>query len=274
MLSLLLSAVLPVMAGAGPVSPEQVSALKASVVRIKALDAAGDVVATGSGFVIDPQGVVVTNRHVVDVGGAQLVAEFADGTKRPVAGILAQHPRRDVALVKIEGGGLHALELGASDTLLEGTQVVMVGAPLGLGWTVSAGSVSAIRPHGLDEDQRGTDDGKYDAVDGRLLQLDISSAQGASGSPVVDASNRVVGVISAGMGQVGTLVFAVPVEAVKESLEGMLDDPVATRGADAVDASARTRYRNFGVSIAFFVACGLLLAFRRRRPAPARRRRT
>jgi S1-C subfamily serine protease len=260
-------------AGAGPVSPEQVNALKASVVRIKALDAAGDVVATGSGFVIDPSGVVVTNRHVVDVGGAQLVAEFFDETKRPVVGILKQHPRRDVALVKIEGGGLQALQLGASDALLEGTPIVMVGAPLGLGWTVSAGSVSAIRPHGLEEDQRGTED-KYDALDGRLLQLDISSAQGASGSPVVDASNRVVGVISAGMGQIGTLVFAVPVEAVKETLEGVFDDPAATRGPDAVDAGARTRYRNLGASIAFFVACGLLLAFRRRRPAPARRRRT
>ena len=271
MYALLLTAVWPVVAGAGFVPPEQVSALKASVVRIKALDAAGDVLGTGSGFVVDPAGVVATNRHVVDMGGAQLVAELADGTQRKVAGILIEHPTRDVALVKIEGGGLHALELGASDALLEGTPIVMVGAPMGLGWTVSAGAVSAIRPHGLEKDQRGTS-AKYDDPEARLLQLDVSGAEGASGSPVVDASNKVVGAISAGMGQIGSLVFAVPVEAVKEAIEGVHDDPASAHSTEAIDASARTRYRNLGVSVAFFAACAILLAVRRKGPSPSRRR--
>src|SRR5689334_18563087 len=93
----------------GPVSPDQVKALKASAVTIKALDVADEERANGSGFVIDAMGVVVTNRHVANMGGgAQLVAEFVDGTRRKVTRILAEHPKHDVALVQIEGQGYPA----------------------------------------------------------------------------------------------------------------------------------------------------------------------
>jgi len=275
--ALLLSALVPLASGAGEITPELMQRVKASVVRIKGLDAAGDVLSIGSGFVVDASGVVATNKHVIDVGGATLVAEFKDGTKRKVLGEVGYSPKRDVALLQIEGGGYPALALGTTEGLQEGVPILLVGAPLNLGWTVTTGFISAIREHGLDKDfQDGSGEvEKYDDANGKLLQLNVSSAQGASGSPVVNAAGEVIGIFSSGMGTMGNLEFAVPVEALQEALRLRGTQPDPLKVAPPVDGRARIRWRNLGISAAFFVATGILFALRRRRaprPAPARRR--
>jgi S1-C subfamily serine protease len=279
--ALLLTALLPLLPGAGEITPELIQKVKGSVVRIKGLDAAGDVLSVGSGFVVDGSGVVATNKHVLDVGGATLVAEFRDGTKKKVLGEVGYSPKRDVALVQIEGDGYAPLALGTTEGLQEGTPILLVGAPMNLGWTVTTGFVSAVREHGVDKDMQ---DGegeveKYDDPNGKLVQLNVSSAQGASGSPVVNAAGEVVGIFSSGMGVMGNLEFAIPVEALREALllKGTQQpDPLkASRPVEPIDATAHVRWRNLGISAAFFVATGVLLAVRRRRaaaPAPRRRR--
>lgn len=271
--ALLLSALFSLSAGAGEITPELIQKVKASVVRIKGLDGVGDVVSVGSGFVVDASGVVATNKHVIDVGGATLVAEFSNGSQRKVLGRVGFSPRRDVALVKIEGDGYAPLPLGKTEGLQEGVPILLVGAPLNLGWTVTTGFISAIREHGLDKDfhEQGEVE-KYDDPNGKLLQLDVSSAQGASGSPVVNGAGEVIGIFSSGMGTMGSLEFAVPVEALEEAVSLMGSQPEALQAAVAVDSTARIRWRNLAISVALFVAAAVVIAVRFRRPAPARRR--
>jgi len=271
--ALLLAAVVPALAGAGTtdLTPQKVSALKQSVVRILGESAVGDVLGTGSGFVVDASGVVATNRHVVDGAGSRMVAEFPNGTRKKVLGVLIEHSKRDVALVRIEAGEYQPLALGSSESLVESGAITVIGAPLGLGWTVAPGTISAIREHGLSQDLRGGEVEEFDDPDGKLLQCDVGGAAGNSGSPVINGAGEVVGIINSGMGRQGTLMFAVPVEAVKEAM-ARAGGTAPLSAAVAVDQGQRARWRNLGVSAAFFAALGVYAAVRRRRAAPPRRR--
>ena len=172
----------------------------------------GVIRAAGSGMVIDPSGLVLTNNHVVE-GATSITVTLADG--RDVdADLVGSIPSNDVALVRVRSAkSLKAVQFGASGALRVGDPVVAIGNALGLGGTpsVTTGIVSAL----------GRD---LDASNGEhltdLIQTDAAIYQGNSGGPLVDAEGEVVGVNTAvatsqANGAAENLGFALPIDQLK-----------------------------------------------------------
>lgn len=138
----------------------------------------------GSGFVIDPSGLIVTNYHVVE-GAFEIVVTFSDGTALP--GTMLHASRlADLAIVQVKPGHpLSAAQWGDSTKLSVGDQVFAIGNPLGLGLSVSAGIVSGLN--------RDVEDSPYN----HYIQTDAAINHGNSGGPLFDMKGRVVGVDSA-----------------------------------------------------------------------------
>src|SRR5216117_87047 len=165
----------------------------------------------GSGFIISPDGVVITNQHVTQ-GAEQIVVTTRDGRDLP-AKILGEDPLTDIAVLKVEGSGLATAPLGNSTDLLIGEWVVAVGNPFAylLGNTeptVTAGVVSAVGRNRLpSEGQPGIYVG--------MIQTDAPINPGNSGGPLANAVGEVVGVNSSiftsSGGSVG-IGFAIPIE--------------------------------------------------------------
>jgi serine protease Do len=157
----------------------------------------------GSGFIIRPDGLIVTNRHVVN-GALKIHVRLPDGRDVP-AKLLGADAVTDIALLKVSAGNLPALRLGTSQTVSVGDPVIAIGNPFGLGQSVSAGIISA-RGRTLEDDPY---------ID--FLQTDAAINHGNSGGPLMSADGIVVGVTSAifspSGGSVG-LGFAIPAETV------------------------------------------------------------
>nr|WP_243451700.1 Do family serine endopeptidase [Sphingosinicella soli] len=161
----------------------------------------------GSGFIISPDGYVVTNNHVVTGrGGAEAVDKItvtlSDRTEYS-ARIVGRDPLSDLALLKIEGKDLPYVRFGQSERVRVGDWVIAIGNPFGLGGTVTAGIVSALH--------RNIQAGQYD----RYIQTDASINQGNSGGPMFDLSGNVIGVNTAIFSPTGGNVgigFAIPAE--------------------------------------------------------------
>ena len=168
-------------------------------------------VSQGSGFLIDPEGLVVTNHHVVR-GTTGITVTLHDG-RRFEAEVRGVDEKTDLALLSIPAEEpLPHVELGDSDALRVGDWVVAVGNPFGLGGTVTAGIVSA----------RGRDirSGPFDDY----LQIDAPINRGSSGGPLFDTSGRVVGVntaiFSPSGGNVG-IGFAIPARLARDVIEDL-----------------------------------------------------
>jgi len=165
----------------------------------------------GSGFIISPDGVVITNQHVTD-GAEQIVVTTREGTDYP-AKLLGEDPLTDIAVLKINATGLPTAPLGRSADLLVGEWVVAVGNPFAylLGNsepTVTAGVVSAVGRNLLPS---GDQPGVYVG----MIQTDAAINPGNSGGPLADVQGQVVGVNSSILtpsgGSVG-IGFAIPIE--------------------------------------------------------------
>nr|WP_245819749.1 trypsin-like peptidase domain-containing protein [Rhodococcus yunnanensis] len=184
----------------------------------------GDNAGTGSGVVIDGDGYIVTNNHVISMaatnpGKAILQVTFSDGTKVP-AQIVGRDTKTDLAVLKTDVGGLTVAELGNSADVQVGEDVVAVGSPLGLSKTVTRGIVSALdRPVRLSGE--GTDtDAVIDAV-----QTDAAINPGNSGGPLIDAEGRVIGINSAIRSESGGSVglgFAIPIDDVTKVAQSLI----------------------------------------------------
>src|SRR5215472_6901072 len=166
-----------------------------AVVLIVISDSAGQETALGSGFLVSAEGEIVTNHHVIKDAHSAIV-KLSNGAFFPVSGALADDSQRDLAVIKVNGKNLPFLSLAETDKVQVGDHVVAIGSPLGLEGTVSDGIISAIR----------------DVNNKKWLQTTAPVSHGNSGGPLLDMSNHVVGVITAGvnaeMGQ--NLNFAVP----------------------------------------------------------------
>ncbi len=155
---------------------------------------------SGSGFIIDPSGIVITNNHVIQ-GADQVQIKLGDGSQRR-ATVLGRDVKTDIAVLRIEGGGkFTAVAWGDSDSIRVGDDVFAVGSPFGLGNSVTAGIVSAR--------SREIGAGPYDD----FLQVDAAINSGNSGGPLFNSAGRVVGVntaiFSPNGGNVG-IGFAIP----------------------------------------------------------------
>ena len=181
----------------------------------------GGVAVTGSasGFVIDKQGHIVTNNHVVDQAD-QLDVTFADGTMARAA-VVKQDPANDLAVIQVNvpPGKLVPLELGDSASLRPGQRVVAIGNPFGLVGTMTEGIISAVgralpASRSLGNALTNTD----------VIQTDAAINPGNSGGPLLDLQGNVIGVNTAievgttGFGQPSGsgIGFAVPVNTVKQ----------------------------------------------------------
>ncbi|OJY30294.1 MAG: hypothetical protein BGO98_26530 [Myxococcales bacterium 68-20] len=194
----------------------------------------------GTGFIVQKDGVIVTNDHVIE-GADEILVQLSDERRLP-AKIAGRDPRTDIAVIKIENAkDLPAIALGDSDALEVGDWVVAIGNPFGLNHTVSAGIVSA---KGRGRDEVPLDPSGYY----NFIQTDASINPGNSGGPLLDLKGQVVGMNSAirGGGAQG-IGFAIPINMVKQILPTLLRDGRLTRSAlgirirDARDLTAEDR---------------------------------
>ncbi|MFI6444955.1 S1C family serine protease [Kitasatospora sp. NPDC050543] len=173
---------------------------------------------TGTGFVFDTEGHILTNNHVVApaTNGGKLTVKFADGSSYS-ASVLGRAEGYDVAVVKLDNppkGKLTPLPLGDSDKVQVGDTTIAIGAPYGLESTVTTGIVSA-----KDRPVASGDDTGAQASYMNALQTDASINPGNSGGPLLDSSGSVIGINSAiqsntsGSGRAGSigLGFAIPI---------------------------------------------------------------
>src|SRR5881628_1172044 len=161
----------------------------------------------GSGFVINPNGLIVTNNHVVD-GATEIKVTLADGRELP-GRVLGRDPKTDIALLKVDATGLLVIPLGDSSRLQVGEPVMAIGNPFGLEQTVTTGIVSATG--------RVIGEGPYDD----FIQTDASINPGNSGGPLINAQGQAVGINAAIFSQSGGSVgigFAIPVNLAKPVL--------------------------------------------------------
>jgi serine protease Do len=155
----------------------------------------------GSGFVIDPSGLVVTNNHVIE-GADEIIINFTDGSKLKVTKILGHDPKTDLALLKVEPKKpLKAITFGDSSKMRVGDWVMAIGNPFGLGGSVTVGIISATK--------RDINAGPYDD----FLQTDAAINRGNSGGPLFNMDGQVIGVNTAIISPTGGSIgigFAVP----------------------------------------------------------------
>jgi putative serine protease PepD len=173
--------------------------------------------ATGSGFLIDREGRIVTNNHVVAGAsdGSRIRVVYTDG-RRVNAVLVGRSPSYDIAVIKASGAGaMQPIELGDSEQVQVGEPVIAVGSPLGLSGTVTEGIVSARnRPVVVSE----SSDADAPTAYINAIQTDAPINPGSSGGPLVDAGARVIGVNSAiltfGSSPNIGLGFAIPINQV------------------------------------------------------------
>ncbi|WP_129295237.1 S1C family serine protease [Streptomyces lydicus] len=166
-----------------------------SVVTIEAQGAGGDG-GTGTGFIYDKQGHILTNNHVVAsaADGGKLTATFSNGKKYD-AEVVGRAQGYDVAVVKLKnasGAPLNPLPLGKSSNVQVGDATIAIGAPFGLSGTVTTGIISA-----KDRPVASSDGGGTSASYMSALQTDASINPGNSGGPLMDAAGNVIGINSA-----------------------------------------------------------------------------
>lgn len=175
----------------------------------------------GSGFVIDPRGYVVTNRHVVK-GAKQVRVSFSHGAER-LAQIVGSDEHTDLAVLHVQLDGLVSTEFGDSDQVEVGDWVLAIGNPFGLEQSVTAGIVSAKGRSSVVE--------KLDVQD--FLQTDAAINPGNSGGPLVDLKGRVIGVNSAIWSKSGGyegVGFAIPSKIAKSVVEQLIATGKVSRG--------------------------------------------
>jgi len=171
----------------------------------------------GSGFIISPDGYVVTNNHLIQsasgTGTVDSVTVILTNRKEYTARIIGRDPASDLALLKIEGNNLPFVNFGDSTRVRVGDWVIAIGNPYGLGGTVTAGIISALH-RGI------TGVGAYD----RYLQTDASINMGNSGGPMFDLNGNVIGINSALISPTGASVgigLAIPAEAARPVIEAL-----------------------------------------------------
>jgi len=202
----------------------------------------------GSGFVIDSNGTVLTNYHVVD-GAQKIVVTLADG-KNYDAKVVGKDQKTDIAVIKIDAGReLPAVNFGDSDRLEVGEWVLAIGNPFGLEHTVTSGIVSAKG--------RNIGAGPYD----NFIQTDASINPGNSGGPLINLRGEVVGINTAIFSQSGGNIgigFAIPSNSVKELLPQLKGKGKVVRGY--IGASVQKLTPEIADSLGLKQARGALVA--------------
>ena len=232
-------------------SPDSVAGIAArvlpSVVSIETMSKDGG--GSGSGFVIDPNGYLLTNNHVV--ADAITIKVILNDGREYAAKILGRDESYDLAVLKIKTTGLKALQFGDSSKVQVGDSVIAFGSPLGLSGTVTQGIISAKdRPVTAGDENSST---SFISA----LQTDAAINPGNSGGPLVDATGAVIGVNSAiaslgsalgsQSGSIG-LGFAIPINQARKTADQLIRDGKATY--PVIGVSVDMNYSGGGALIA------------------------
>ncbi len=181
----------------------------------------------GSGFVINPDGLIVTNNHVVD-RATKIMVTFKEDKKKYLGRVIGKDKKTDLALIKVDADRpLDAVVIGNSEELRPGDWVIAIGNPFRLGHTVTVGIVSATS-------RKVPGGGPYDD----FIQTDASINPGNSGGPLFNAKGEVVGVNTAiyspgAMGSTGFNIgigFAIPIEMARHVIDQLHDKGKVVRG--------------------------------------------
>lgn len=175
----------------------------------------------GTGFFISEDGMLLTNKHVVEDADAQYSVIMQDGTRYDNVTVLARDPIEDMAILKVDGQDFPTLELGDSASLKKGQSVIAIGNSLGeYQNSVTKGIVS-----GLGRDiTAGTMSGRSSEQLTDIIQTDAAINQGNSGGPLINLSGQVVGINTA-VDFSGQLVgFALPINGLKDEIQSVKDN--------------------------------------------------
>ena len=193
---------------------------------------------SGSGFAFTPDGLLLTNSHVVH-GARGIRATFADGTSRE-ADLVGEDPDTDIAVIRLGGSALPAVVLGSSRAVRVGQLAIAIGNPYGFQHTVTAGVVSALGRSLRAQTGRLIDD---------VLQTDAALNPGNSGGPLVDSRGEVIGVNTAIIPGAQGICFATAIDTVKWVVLQLLKNGRVRRGflglAGANQPLARRIARHF-----------------------------
>ncbi|MCX6844592.1 MAG: trypsin-like peptidase domain-containing protein [candidate division WOR-3 bacterium] len=165
-----------------------------AVVTIATYSAAEDAIGLGSGFIVDPSGVIVTCYHVINEAYPAVI-KLLNGASFQEIRVLGCDSAKDVAVIKVNGRNLPTVKLARSDDVEVGERVVAIGNPRGLENTISDGLLSGVREMGSFN----------------LLQISAPISPGSSGGPVFNSSGLVVGIASATLKESQNLNFCVPI---------------------------------------------------------------
>ena len=184
----------------------------------------------GSGFIIESDGYIMTNHHVVE-GADEIIVRLAD-RREFEAELIGSDPLSDIALLKISATDLPTLNLGDSDALRPGEWVVAIGSPFNFEQSVTAGIVSAKG--------RSTNQQQYVP----FIQTDVAINRGNSGGPLLNLDGEVVGInswiLSSGGGYMG-LSFSIPIETANAAVKQLREHGKVSRGLLGVQVGAVTR---------------------------------
>lgn len=171
-------------------------------------------VAAGTGFVISSEGLILTNKHVINISGANFTVITNDG-KKYAATILAKDPVQDLAVLKISATGLPTLPLGDSSTLQIGQTVIAIGNALGqFSNTVSRGVISGLSRSIVASDSGGSSE-RLD----QIIQTDAAINPGNSGGPLLNLQGQVVGIDMAVAENAQNIGFAIPINQAKKDID-------------------------------------------------------
>ncbi|MBC3190005.1 trypsin-like peptidase domain-containing protein [Pseudonocardia sp. C8] len=225
-----------------PVTPVEAVAARVlpSVVQLRVEGGTGNMGGRGegSGMVISEDGLILTNSHVVQPAatGGTLRVVLHDG-RVAVGSVVGQDPESDVALVRVQLGGLTPVELGNSEGVRVGQQVTAIGSPLGLGGSVTSGIVSALDRAVSVGGEAGNASTVLNAI-----QTDAAINPGNSGGPLVDMRGRVVGINSAiatagpGGGSIG-VGFSIPMNQARRIADQLRTGGPATHAVLGVEVT-------------------------------------
>ncbi|NVN96902.1 trypsin-like peptidase domain-containing protein [Candidatus Nomurabacteria bacterium] len=188
---------------------------KDGVIEKKQTDPTIKQVGSASGFLVSSDGLIVTNRHVVDKTDLKYTVMLNNDTREYTAKILAQDPVLDVAIIKIEGKKLPYLKLSDSDKLEVGESVVAIGNALGeFKNTVSAGVIS-----GLSRSLSASGGGGFKEFLYKVIQTDAAINKGNSGGPLLNLNGEVVGINVALAEDSSGIGFSLPINSVKSVID-------------------------------------------------------
>lgn len=216
---------------------------------------AGDGGGLGSGVVIDSQGYILTNHHVVAAADedddADITTVFTDGSRVP-AKIVGSDPKTDLAVLKVEVDDPVVVEVGSMDELEPGDSVVAIGSPFGLSNTVTSGIVSAVNRPISAPGEQGSPPVTFDAI-----QTDAPINPGNSGGALVDSTGALVGINSLirtsgdAEGQGGSigLGFAIPIDQAIDVGKALIDDGEVEHPDLGVNAASVASYSSAGARI-------------------------